>query len=249
MLIFRSRATLHPVDGPGFRTTRHFSAEDPEHAGFGDLRRFDDDTLAPRGVWPPHGQRDLEAVTYVVAGTWEQTDGSGRRGLLPAGAVQRASAGAASAYGGRNPSRIAPVRRVHLGLRPAGHERRASVERRFFPEAARRGRWLPVLVPAPGCGGADAPANPGGVTVHQDAAVYASALGAGEEVVHRFRRGFQGYLFLIRGRAHVATDADAGELAEGGAVEVLAEAKVAVRARGSSVDALLVETRAPAPES
>jgi redox-sensitive bicupin YhaK (pirin superfamily) len=84
------------------------------------------------------------------------------------------------------------------------------------------------------------------VTVHQDVAVYASALGPGEEVVHRFRRGFLGYLFLIRGMAHVATDADAGELGEGGAVKVIAEDKVAVRARESGADVLLVETRAPA---
>jgi quercetin 2,3-dioxygenase len=246
MLIFRSRATLRLVDGAGLRTTRHFSVDDPENAEFGDLRRFDDDTLAPSGVWLPDHHRGLEEVIYVVAGMWEQTDGSGGRGLLAAGALQRMACGADTGYGGRNPSRIEPVRRVRLGLRPAGHDLGASVEQRCFPEAARRGRWLPVLVPAPGFGGSDAPVNPGGVTVHQDVAVYASALGSGAEVVHRFRRGFQGYLFLIRGMAHVATDADGGELGEGGAVKVIAEAKVAVRARESGADVLLVETRAPA---
>ena len=246
MLIFRARATLPSVDGTGLRTTRHFSVDDPENTEFGDLRRLDDDTLAPSGVWLPDDHRGLEEVTYVAAGMWEQIDGSGRRSLLAAGALQRVTFGAASGYGGWNPSRVEPVRRVRLGLRSAGHDLGASVEQQDFPEDARRGRWLPVLVPAPGFGGSDAPVHPRGVTVHQDVAVYACALGSGAEVVHRFRRGFQGYLFLIRGMAHVATDADAGELGEGGAVKVIAEAKVAVRARESGADVLLVETRAPA---
>jgi quercetin 2,3-dioxygenase len=246
MLIFRWRATLHLVHCTGLRTTRHFSVDDPENAEFGDLRRFDDDTLAPGGVWLPDDHRGLEEVTYVVAGMWEQTDGSGRRSLLAAGALRRVTFGPDTGHGGRNPSRIEPARRVRLGLRPAGRDLGASAEQRFFPEAARRGRWLPVLVPASGFSGSDAPVNPGGVTVHQDVAVYASALGLREEVVHRFRRGFQGYLFLIRGMAHVATDADAGELGEGGAVKVIEEDKVAVRARESGADVLLVETRAPA---
>ena len=99
-------------------------------------------------------------------------------------------------------------------------------------------------MPAAGYGGPDAPTNPDAVTVHQDATVYATLLDPGEAVTHRFRPGFQGYLFVVHGSAHVATDSDAGELDEGGAAKVIAEPAVDVRARDAGAELLLVETRA-----
>ena len=90
----------------------------------------------------------------------------------------------------------------------------------------------------------DSPANPGAVTVHQDAAVYATLLDPSHAVNHRFRDGFQGYLFVVHGDIHVATDGDAGELAEGGAAKLVDVPEVNVRARDAGAELLLVETRA-----
>ena len=100
-----------------------------------------------------------------------------------------------------------------------------------------------MLVPAQGYGGPDAPANPEAVTVHQDAAMFATVLAPAQAVTHRFRPGFDGYLFVVHGEAHVATDDDAGELDTGGAAKVETEQEVSVRARDAGAELLLVETR------
>ena len=101
-----------------------------------------------------------------------------------------------------------------------------------------------MLVPAPGYGGPDAPANPNAVTVHQDAAMFATLLAPAQAVTHRFRQGFDGYLFVVHGEAHVATDDDAGELDTGRRRQGRRPSReVSVRARDAGAQLLLVETR------
>jgi hypothetical protein len=69
---------------------------------------------------------------------------------------------------------------------PLEAQPRASIEQRSLTAEARRGHRLPVLVPAAGYGGPDAPTNPGAVTVHQDAAMYATLLLPAQAADHRF---------------------------------------------------------------
>lgn len=80
--------------------------------------------------------------------------------------------------------------------------------------------------------------------MHQDAALFATLLDPGQAVRHRFRPGFDGYLFVVYGAAHVSTDGDAGELDEGGAAKVRNEPEMTVRARAEGAELLLLETRA-----
>ena len=69
--------------------------------------------------------------------------------------------------------------------------------------------------------------NPDAVTVHQDAAVYATLLDPGQPLTHRFRPGFQGYLFVVHGSARRRWPrSDEGDLDEGGAAKVQDEPEV-----------------------
>jgi redox-sensitive bicupin YhaK (pirin superfamily) len=143
-----------------------------------------------------------------------------------------------------NHSQTEPMRFIQMWIIPARRGLEPSIEQHSFGEDDRRGRWLPVVTPAPGYGGPDSPANPDAVTVHQDATVFATLLGPGQAVTHRFRDGFQGYVFVVHGDAHVATDGDAGEVDAGGAAKIVDESEVSVRARDAGAELLLVETRA-----
>jgi hypothetical protein len=247
VLILRPRESIHHTDGGWFSAYWHFSFDfynDPENTWFGDLRVFNDDTLVPGAIWPMHPHRDIEGITYVADGMFEHADSRGNGGILPPGSVQRATLGSGMEHSEGNHSQTEPMRFIQMWIIPARRGLEPSIEQREFAEATRRGRWVPVLVPATGYGGPDAPTNPEAVTVHQDATVYATLLDAGGAVAHRFRPGFQGYLFIVHGSARVATDADAGELGEGGAAKVIAESAVDVRAREAGAELLLVETRA-----
>ena len=247
MIIFRPKASIHHVDGGWYRAAWHFSFDDyadPENTWFGDLRVFNDDTLVPGAAWPMHPHRDIEGITYVADGAFEHADSRGNGGVLAPGSVQRATLGSGMQHSERNHSATEPLRFIQMWIMPARRGLEPSIEQRTFSAEARLGRWFPVLVPASGYGGDGAPSSPAAVTVHQDASVFATLLGPEQGVTHVFRQGFQGYLFIVRGDAHVATDADAGEVGEGGAAKVIGEREVMIRARTAGAEALLIETRA-----
>ena len=236
----RPRASLHHVEGGWFSANWHFSFDryfDEAHMGVGDLRVFNDDRLIPGAAWPMHPHRDIEGITWVAEGTFEHADSRGNGGVLLPGSVQRATLGSGMQHSERNGSKTEPMRFIQLWILPSRRGLVPSVEQRTFDPASRQDRLAPVLVPAPGYGGADAPASPDAVTVHQDAAMYAGLLAAGASVTHRFRDGYGGYLFVVHGVLA------APALDEGGAAIVRGERSLTLTAGAAGSEVLLVETR------
>ena len=77
-------------------TRHHFSfAEyhDPSRMHWGNLRVWNDDTIAPHSGFPMHPHRDMEIITYVRKGAITHQDSLGNRGRTEAGDVQVMSAG------------------------------------------------------------------------------------------------------------------------------------------------------------
>ena len=77
-------------------TRHHFSfAEyhDPRRMGWGLLRVWNDDVIAPKTGFPPHSHADMEIITYVHEGAITHEDSLGNRGRTEAGDVQVMSAG------------------------------------------------------------------------------------------------------------------------------------------------------------
>lgn len=241
-ILLRPSRTLFHAEGGWFSANWHFSFDryrDEAHMGIGHLRVFNDDRLVPGAVWPMHPHRDIEGITYVAEGTFEHADSLGNGGLLPPGSVQRMTLGSGALHSERNGSQTEPMRFIQMWILPARAGLEPSIEQRSFGEDARRDRLLPVLVPAPGYGGRDAPRSEDAVTVHQDAAMYAGLLSAARAVTHRLREGFGGYLFVVHGDLEVV---GAGALDEGGAATIVAPS-IEIRAGASGAEVLLVETR------
>src|SRR6202011_2243807 len=120
-----------------------------------------------------------------------------------------------------NHSKTEPMRFIQMWILPSRRGLPPSVEQRSFPADERRNAWRPVGVPAEGFGGAGAPADGAAVTVHQDAAVYASLIEPGQRIQHRFRPGFGGYLFVVHGDASLKSDGETGgTVDEGGAAKI-----------------------------
>jgi hypothetical protein len=246
VITLRPRASLFHVEGGWFSANWHFSFDtydDPENTWFGDLRVFNDDRLIPGAVWPMHPHRDIEGITYVAEGMFEHADSRGNGGILPAGSIQRATLGSGMEHSEGNHSQTEAMRFIQMWIIPARRGLEPSIEQRSFSDDDRRGRLLPVLVPAPGYGGQDAPASSDAVTVHQDAAVYATLLDPGEAANHRFRPDFGGYLFVVHGDSHVAGGDAGGDVDEGGAAKIIDEPAVTIRAHDDGAEVLLVETR------
>jgi len=74
----------------------HFSFAnwyDPKRMGWGALRVWNDDEIAPKSGFPPHPHADMEIITYVRTGAITHQDSLGNRGRTEAGDVQVMSAG------------------------------------------------------------------------------------------------------------------------------------------------------------
>ena len=93
---------LHPFAGLGgdnhgwLDAKHHFSFanyRDPKRMNWGNLRVWNDDTIAPHSGFPPHPHRDMEIITYVREGAITHEDNLGNKGRTEAGDVQVMSAG------------------------------------------------------------------------------------------------------------------------------------------------------------
>ena len=74
----------------------HFSFadyHDPKRMGWGPLRVWNDDRIAPNSGFPPHPHANMEIITYVREGAITHQDSLGNRGRTEAGDVQVMSAG------------------------------------------------------------------------------------------------------------------------------------------------------------
>ncbi len=220
------------ADGGWFQARWHFSFDyyyDPENMGIGTLRVFNHDTLAPGAVWPMHPHRDIEGITYVVAGSFEHADSAGNGGVLYPGAVQRLTLGSGLRHSERNHSQTEPMQFIQMWILPDRRGLSPSLEQKQFGLEDRQNRLLQIVRPEK-TGGT-------GITVHQDVYMYASRLDEGIAVQHPYGDGRGGYFYLIEG----AVLLNGERLTTGDAAKVLGGGLLRIQADGTS-ELLLVDT-------
>ena len=66
---------------------------DAANTQFGNLRVFNDDSIAANSGFPTHPHSEMEIITIVLDGELSHEDSSGGKGSIKAGEVQRMSAG------------------------------------------------------------------------------------------------------------------------------------------------------------
>jgi redox-sensitive bicupin YhaK (pirin superfamily) len=163
---------------------------DPRFMGFRALRVINEDFVAPGRGFPTHAHRDMEIITYVLEGALEHRDSLGTGSVIRPGEVQRMSAGTGVRHSEANPSADAAVHLLQIWIEPAKQGIEPSYEQKTFADADKRGRLRLVASPD---------AVEGSVTIHQDARVYATMLGRGEEVVHPLAPGRHAWVHVARG--------------------------------------------------
>ena len=228
----RRNRDIYEIDGGWFHARWHFSFDqyrDPENMNVGLLRVFNHDTLRPGAIWPMHPHRDVEGITYVVAGEFEHADSLGNGGVLLPGGVQRMTLGRGANHSERNHSQTEEMQFIQMWILPAERGLEPSVEQQQFSEADRRNRLLRILKPI----GSDGE----GVSVHQDVSMYVSKLDAGTAVEHSFAPGRGGYFYLISGGAVVNSE----RLATGDAAKILEAGSLRIEASAES-ELLVVDT-------
>ena len=91
---------------------------DPRYRNFGHLRTINDDRVQPGGHVPIHEHQNMEIFGYVVEGVCRHTDSHGKALDIPAGAVQRMSAGRGLSHTEGNATET-PNRYLQLWIEPS----------------------------------------------------------------------------------------------------------------------------------
>lgn len=183
----------HHADMGWLSTYWHFSFADyydPANMNWGALRVFNDDVVRPAQGFGSHSHRDMEIVTHVLEGELEHRDNQGNSGGVHPGEVQVMSAGTGIVHSEHNHSTDHPVHFIQLWIIPRTQGLPPRWEQRQFTLEDRSAKLLPVV------SGGDIPET---LTIDQDAAIYVSALRAGQAVSHTSRADRWAYLFVIGG--------------------------------------------------
>jgi redox-sensitive bicupin YhaK (pirin superfamily) len=163
---------------------------DPQHVEFGPLRVINEDRVAPGQGFGTHGHRDMEIISYVLAGELAHKDSMGNGSTIRPGDVQRMSAGRGVLHSEFNPSTSNPVHFLQIWIQPNQQRIEPSYEEKRFSAEDKRGR-LRLIASADGAEGS--------VLIHQDARVYAGLFSGTEQTSLEVKPGRRIYVHVARG--------------------------------------------------
>jgi redox-sensitive bicupin YhaK (pirin superfamily) len=193
MLQVRRSADRGFFDHGWLKTYHTFSFadyQDPQWVDFGPLRVINDDLVAPGEGFGTHGHRDMEIVTYILAGELQHRDSMGNGSLIRVGDVQRMSAGTGVTHSEFNPSADTAVHLLQLWIRPEAERLPPGYEQKNFTAADKRGR-LRLIAARHG--------EEGAVVIHQDARVYAGLFDGAERADYALAAGRRAWVHVARG--------------------------------------------------
>ncbi len=159
---------------------------DPRHMGLSALRVINDDTLVPGAGFDTHSHRDMEIISYVLDGALAHKDSMGNHGVVPAGEIQRMSAGTGISHSEFNDSSSQPLRFLQIWVLPNQRGTQPAYAQKAVEQ---RGALTPLVTPD----GRD-----DSLTMQQDASLFRLQLTAGESMdLDTLKR--PGYLHIIDG--------------------------------------------------
>ena len=164
---------------------------DADHMGISTLRVINDDMVAPGAGFGNHGHRDMEIISYILEGSIEHKDSMGNHFTVPAGEVQRMSAGTGIMHSEFNASKTEPLKFLQIWITPNVTGIKPSYEQMPIKQSS---TMTPLVTPD----GRD-----GSLSIHQDASIYRLKLTAGEsydlEALAKDENERVGYLHVIEG--------------------------------------------------
>jgi redox-sensitive bicupin YhaK (pirin superfamily) len=163
---------------------------DPKHVEFGPLRVINEDRVAAGQGFGTHSHRDMEIISYVLAGELAHRDSMGNGSSIRPGDVQRMSAGRGVRHSEFNPSPASLVHFLQIWIQPNVQGIEPSYEEKRFAAEEKRGRLRLIASPDQ---------RDGSVLIHQDARVYVGMFDGAENAVLDVAGGRLIYVHVARG--------------------------------------------------
>ncbi len=192
---------------------------DPAHMGWGNLRVINEDRLAAGAGFGSHGHRDMEIISYVLEGGLAHQDSMGNGTAIPAGDVQRMSAGSGVMHSEFNQLKDAGTHFFQIWILPDRNGIKPGYEQKTLPRLPGQ---LQLMASPDGAQGS--------LTIHADASLYRAVFDTDGEVRVAFRPQRKGYVHLIKGTVTV----NGTPLQAGDAALVDGETQLSIVARGAS---------------
>jgi redox-sensitive bicupin YhaK (pirin superfamily) len=199
MIDIRTFESLGAANHGWLDAHHHFSFagyHDPARMGWGAVRVWNDDIIAPQSGFPPHPHRDMEIITYVRSGAITHEDSLGNRGRTEAGDVQVMSAGTGVRHSEYN-LEDEETRIFQIWILPETEGVPPAWDARPFPKGDRAGQFVALA------SGFDDEVAQGALPIQTPARVLGATLKAGTETVYRLAPGRVGYMVPAAGRVRI----------------------------------------------
>jgi len=196
----------------------HFSFasyHDDARVHWGNLRVWNDDTIAPKTGFPPHPHRDMEIITYVREGAITHQDNLGNKGRTEEGDVQVMSAGTGITHSEYNLEDVT-TRIFQIWIIPNKGGEKPSWGAKPFPKGERSGHFVTL---ASGFANDD-----DALPIRADARVLGATLKAGETAEYALGQGRHAYLVPAIGTVEI--DGERVNTRDGAAVTDIATIRV-----------------------
>lgn len=184
----RGHANLGWLDSYHSFSFAHY--HDPKHMGFGPLRVINDDKIQAGAGFGTHGHKDMEIITYVLAGELEHKDSMGNGSVLRPGDVQRMSAGTGVQHSEFNRSQEVTTHLLQIWIIPDQTGVVPGYQEKHFTNAEKEGR-LCLLASKTG--------QDGSISIHQDAKLYAGLFHAEQQAELSIAPGRLAYVHVVKG--------------------------------------------------
>ena len=222
MIDRRPLDTLGAANHGWLDAKHHFSFagyHDPARMGWGALRVWNDDAIAPGTGFPPHAHADMEIITYVREGAITHQDNLGNQGRTEAGDVQVMSAGSGIRHSEYNQESVT-TKIFQIWIIPDGRGQPPSWGAKPFPKGDRSGQFVALASGVPG----DEDALP----IRTNARVLGATLKAGESTEYTLGAGRRAYLVAASGDVDI--DGVALAARDGAAIRDVDSFRVTARA-------------------
>jgi redox-sensitive bicupin YhaK (pirin superfamily) len=197
MIDVRPFSGLGGADHGWLKARHHFSFssyQDPSRMGWGPLRVWNDDEIAPNTGFPPHPHADMEIITYVRQGAVTHQDSLGNRGRTEAGDVQVMSAGSGIRHAEYN-LEAGETSLFQIWIEPDRTGGAPSWGAKPFPKHDRSGRLVPLA--------SGFPEDEDALRIRARARVLGAALKKGETVRYPLGQDHHGYLVPATGSVEI----------------------------------------------
>jgi len=192
--------------------------QDPKYMGFRSLRVINEDHIAPGKGFGLHPHKDMEIITYVIAGELKHQDNIGNSSVIKAGHIQKMSAGSGVTHSEFNPSATSETHLLQIWIVPAQKNLKPSYQEMNAARSAKKNGLLLVA--------SDEIRKEGVIKICQDASLYLGRAENGETLDYETDSSRGLWIQMINGALSVngvdLKASDGAAIEEQGAVEFIA---------------------------